>query len=172
MRSIYNFLKQIIRIKNNTTSYKNPQPVSQIADFFGEVYLLLQHNGFAVCDDDAVLVRYDGAQNETVFFRNFFDNRCRAGNRVADAYGSFELQLLRAVNRRTAMHGFRHRRRNDAGRNHAVGNAALKHRFFGDLFVDVHRIEIARNAGEGIYVRFADRLAEGSRIAYLHFIIR
>lgn len=85
------------------------------------------------------------SQQEIVYadrFRYTYADFYQRVQRLAQVDGAFTRQA-------GAQHG-----RNEASREHAVGDAALEHRVFGILGVQMHRVVVARHGGKQQNVRF------------------
>jgi predicted Ser/Thr protein kinase len=97
---------------------------------------------------------YTRKQGDALFGRIERGHGGGGGHGVANAHRGLELQRLAQVDGAFARQAGAQHGRNEASREHAVGDAALEHRVFGILGVQMHRVVVARYGRKQQNVRF------------------
>ena len=117
-------------------------------------------------DDRVVAHLADRGEDSTTLVGNDLGDGCRGVHDVPDSDRRLEAQGLAHVDRAIARQLRADDGRDESGRQHAVGNAALEHGLFGEGLVEVYRVVVARDLGELDDVRLGDGLGVGRRLAH------
>src|SRR5699024_8466011 len=107
-------------------------------------------------DDVAVLVGADGVENGAVLLRNELGDGDGGGYGVAEEHRLGEAELLAHVYGAGAGQLRAENGGDETGGEHAVGYPLAEHALLGLDLVDVGGVEVAADAGVGVYVVLGD----------------
>ncbi len=140
---------------------------------FGKRASGVKHNyAFAVNDGVAVLVFNPCSGNQPLFGILLFRDFDPCGQRVVNEHRPFKFQILRQINGAGSRKDGTEHSADQAGRNHAVGDALAELGGFGKGFVQVHRVGVVAHVGKGVDNGAGNLFGDGVFIADLNFVIR